>query len=101
MFLVVCYHICSNLIRINSLIYIDDLVLDRAFQNENLTYKQTQRLVQTEQQVKALKEEMLAIQKEREMEKEENEKKIEEMRTRHGEISKRYPNRRPACSCTR
>ena len=78
-----CYHICSNLIRINSLIYIDDLVLDRAFQNENLTHKQTQRLVQTEQQLKALKEEMLTIQKEREMEKEENEKKIEEMRTRH------------------
>ena len=78
----------------------DDLVLDRAFQNENLTYKQTQRLVQTEQQVKALKEEMLAIQKEREMEKEENEKKIEEMRTRHERDLQKISEQTSACSCT-
>ena len=58
-----------------------------------------QRLVQTEKQLKSLREELSTIQREREMEKECNDKKIRDMQRRHQHDLEKISQQTTACSC--
>ena len=58
-----------------------------------------ERLIATERQLKEMREEVRTIQREREMERESNQRKIQELSTRHQQDLQRVAEATSACSC--